>query len=109
MIRTSFTALTFAAIMAGCSIGAQADDSTGPTNPAPKGTAPSSVGVPTGTSKGLPNANTDGSAAPMSPGSSGADITPQKTGTAEGNLEDGTTNKAGTATNADGKGNADAK
>ncbi|MGI4838252.1 MAG: hypothetical protein ACRYF9_11595 [Janthinobacterium lividum] len=97
MIRTSFTALTFALVMAGCSIGAQADDSTGPTNPAPKGTNPSTVGVPAGTSQGMPNGNTDGSATTGSAGSSGANITPQKSGNPEGSSMGGQTNKANSA------------
>lgn len=107
MIRTSFTALTLAAIMAGCSIGAQADDSTGPTNPAPKGTAPSTIGVPNGTNTGLPNGNTDGSVAPVTPGTSGGNITPQKTGNPEGSSMGGTKNDAGSGANANDMGKHD--
>jgi hypothetical protein len=97
MIRTSFTALTIAFVMAGCSIGAQADDSTGPTNPAPKGTNPTTLGVPAGTNKGMPNGNTDGSATTGSAGSSGANITPQKSGNPEGSSMGNQTNKANSA------------
>lgn len=94
MIRTSFTALSFALVMAGCSVGVQADDSTGPTHPAPKGTNPSTLDVPAGTSKGMPNGNTDGSATTGSAGSSGANITPQKSGNPEGSSMGDQTNKA---------------
>ncbi|MFF7709271.1 hypothetical protein [Pseudomonas sp. NPDC007930] len=67
-----------------------ADASTGTTNPAPKGTNPSSVGVPSGTGTAMPNGNTDGSAAPREP-TSGDVLKPQSGGNPEGSSMGGAT------------------
>lgn len=62
------TSLALAATFGLFSAGAFADASTGTTQPAPKGSDPSSVGVPSGSGSGMPNGNTDGSATPRAPG-----------------------------------------
>ncbi|PVZ20190.1 MULTISPECIES: hypothetical protein [unclassified Pseudomonas] len=79
------TSLALAATLGLFSAGAMADASTGTTHPAPKGSDPSSVGVPSGSGSAMPNGNTDGSATPRASGTSGSGMDkPQNGGNPEG-------------------------
>ena len=91
MKMTRLAALTFAGLLCSSALPAFADDSTGPTNPAAKGTNPAAVGVPSGTDATLPNRNVDGSTAPRNGTSS--DVKPQDTGNPEGSSMGGSSTK----------------
>ena len=103
MIRTSLTALTLSLMLAGAAGLAQADNSTGPTNPAPKGTNPATVGVPAGTGNGMSNGNTDGSADTASPTNSKSSAQQPASGNPEGSSMGIKKGKTGAATDSGDK------
>ena len=84
-------AILLAGLLSTTAVSAMADNSTGPTNPAAKGTVPSAVGVPSGTGTNMSNGNTDGSAAPRD--GTSTQIKPQNTGNPEGSSMGGTATK----------------
>ena len=96
--------LALASLVGMAALPAFADNSTGPTNPAAKGTDPAAVGVPSGTGSSMPNGNVDGSAAPRDGTSS--EIKPQNTGNPEGSSMGGDATKpqTGTPDKVDGSG-----
>jgi len=103
MKNVRITTLLLSGLLASAALPALADNSTGPTNPG-QGTAPSSVGVPTGTGTNLPNGNTDGSATPRD--GTSTQIKPQNTGNPEGSSMGGAVTKpdAGSHDMGDGTG-----
>ncbi|MBD8594581.1 hypothetical protein IFT75_14275 [Pseudomonas sp. CFBP 8758] len=90
------TTALLAGLLAAAAVPAMADNSTGPTNPAAKGTVPSAVGVPAGTDSGMTNRNTDGTAAPRN--GTSTDIKPQNTGNPEGSSMGSAVTKPGSGT-----------
>ena len=103
------TTALLAGLLAAAAVPAMADNSTGPTNPAAKGTVPSAVGVPSGTGTNMPNGNTDGSAAPRD--GTSTQIKPQNTGNPEGSSMGGAVTKpeSGSMDNGDGTGSEGGK
>lgn len=91
MNKAHTSALLLSGLLACTSLSALADNSTGPTNPTGKGTAPATIGVPSGTGSNLPNGNTDGSAAPRD--GTSTQIKPQNTGNPEGSSMGGAATK----------------
>lgn len=104
MKNTRMTAVLLAAALTASTGWAVADNSTGPTNPAAKGTVPAEIGVPSGTSTNMPNGNTDGSASPRN--GTSTQIKPQNTGNPEGSSMGGAVTKpdAGSHDMGDGTG-----